>query len=135
MSRNIFRTKSSKDQATLWQGVPHEIRQPAKFVDHMNCVSRDVVLVVQVQDSIRPCLNRHYCLSLQYMTSEISHAKLLLVCPMKDIWYWSHMSDANSLKIFCLSVQKQRRGGKGEKNKNNKKGNCKAFCMHKSKKQ
>ena len=27
------------------------------------------------------------------------------------------MSDANSLKIFCLSVQKQRRGGKGEEKK------------------
>ena len=53
----------------------------------------------------------------------------LLACPIKYLWYWSHVSAATNrgthTKMFCQSVQKHYR--KKEKVENKMKDNCKEF--------
>ena len=51
-------------------------QNPAKFGDHSHCGSGDIFLMVEGQNSARPCsIRHHYCLSLNPMPCMLTHTK------------------------------------------------------------
>ena len=83
----------------------------------------------------------HHCLSLRHMAFHAQAYKILGLrhnnqpkCPMKDIWYWSHMStlttDRNYIKNVCQTAQKQRWDWKRRRRKKIRMTIVKRFALH-----
>ena len=114
----IQRTCDFTGRSLTWKFIT----LPSLVAISMHCASGNVMLLlVEGQDSIYPFFSPPLLFISKAHSISCSHTQNFRTLTMKDSQSWSHIStktnEANNLKIFCQSVQKEQSVEKEAKEK------------------